>query len=126
MYTKEFRSIFPMFNSENLADSVLDNMFNQRSLDKKYDVSDNGDLGWLLKLPLPGIEKSDINIEALNQKSIKVSVLNGNSWIKKSDRIFSLPDLSDVDRISADFKNGVLEISIPRVDGETSKKIKIK
>lgn len=115
-----------MFNSENLADSVLDNMFNQRSLDKKYDVSDNGDLGWLLKLPLPGIEKSDINIEALNQKSIKVSVLNGNSWIKKSDRIFSLPDLSDVDRISADFKNGVLEISIPRVDGETSKKIKIK
>lgn len=126
MYTKEFRSIFPMFNSENLTDSVLDNMFSQRSLDKKYEVSDKGELGWLLKLPLPGIEKSNVSIEAVNQKSIKISVLEGNSWVKKSDRIFTLPELSDTDNISADLKNGILEISIPRADAEASRKIKIK
>ena len=126
MNTNRFRTIFPIINSNNLTDSILDSMFNQKLDDKKYEVSDNEDLGWLLKLPLPGIEKSDISIETPNQRSIKVSVLNGNSWVKKSDRIFSLPDLSDIDNISADFKNGVLVIDIPSLKNESSKKIKIK
>lgn len=125
MDTKEFRSIFPIINSNNLADSLLDTMFNQKSDERRYESS-KSDLGWVLKLPLPGIEKSDISIETPNQRSIKVSVLNGNSWVKKSDRTFSLPDLSDIDNISADFKNGVLVIDIPSLKNETSKKIKIK
>jgi HSP20 family molecular chaperone IbpA len=125
MNTKEFRSIFPIINSNNLTDSLLDTMFNQKSDERRYE-STNNELGWVLKLPLPGIEKSDINIETPNQRSIKISILNGNSWVKKSDRTFSLPDLSDIDNISADFKNGVLVIDIPSLKNESSKKIKIK
>ena len=125
MNTKEFRSMFPIINSNNLTDSLLDTMFNQKSDERRYE-STNNELGWVLKLPLPGIEKSDISIETPNQRSIKISILNGNSWVKKSDRTFSLPDLSDIDNISADFKNGVLVIDIPSLKNESSKKIKIK
>jgi len=125
MNTKEFRSIFPIINSSNLTDSLLDTMFNQKYEEKRYESSSN-DLGWTLKLPLPGIEKSDISIETPNQRSITVSVLNGNTWVKKSNRSFSLPDSADIDNISADFKNGVLVIDIPAVKSDVSKKIKIK
>jgi HSP20 family protein len=125
MNTKEFRSIFPIINSSNLTDSLLDTMFNQKYEEKRYESSSN-DLGWTLKLPLPGIEKSDISIETPNQRSITVSVLNGNTWVKKSNRSFSLPDSADTDNISADFKNGVLVIDIPAVKSDVSKKIKIK
>jgi HSP20 family molecular chaperone IbpA len=103
-------------------------MFNQKLDDKKYEVSDNEDLGWLLKLPLPGIEKSDINIETTNKNSIKISIINGNTWVKKSDRLFTLPDNADGNNISADFKNGVLVIDIPKIKikNPDSKKITIK
>jgi HSP20 family molecular chaperone IbpA len=101
-------------------------MFQNRSTDKKYEVSDNSDLGWTLKLPLPGIDKSDISIESVNQNTIKVSVINGNTWVKKSDRLFNLPASSDINGISADFNNGILSIDIPKIKDEVSKKIKIK
>jgi HSP20 family protein len=128
MNTNRFRTIFPIINSNNLTDSILDSMFNQKLDDKKYEVSDNEDLGWLLKLPLPGIEKSDINIETTNKNSIKISIINGNTWVKKSDRLFTLPDNADSNNISADFKNGVLVIDIPKIKikNPDSKKITIK
>lgn len=92
-----------------------------------------------LEMDLPGLSKEDIKID-LNDKTLTIyGERNIKNEIKEEDyykvessfgkfqRQFTLPENVDVENISANAKDGVLEIILPKTEECTKKKsIKIK
>ena len=99
-----------------------------------------GDDAYYIEVDLPGVKKEDINIDVdentltiSGERKVKEEHKEDNfykveSVYGKFERSFSLPEDVDTDKIEAEFKNGVLEIKIPKVQKveQTPKKIEIK
>jgi HSP20 family protein len=92
----------------------------------------------MFKAEFPGLKKVDIKISVNEDKMLVISgtkkrdeQFSDMSYIR-SERVYSdfkrafvLPENLDTDRITAKFENGVLEISIPRVEPPAPKEIEI-
>lgn len=103
-----------------------------------FDISEN-DTAYNIAADLPGIDKNDVSID-ISDNSLTISgerekeetnrVGYNYDEIKygKFERSFSLSDNCLQDKISANMRNGVLEVSIPKTKEviKTSKRIKIK
>ena len=91
----------------------------------------------ILKAELPGMTKDDIVIE-INENNL---ILKGERKFQKDireenyhriersygtfSRSFTLPDTVDRNKVSASFKDGILEITIPKIEGAKPKQIEI-
>lgn len=87
---------------------------------------------------IPGVDPKDIEVTAENgmltikgereqeKKEEKKDYKRVERSLGSFYRRFSLPDNVDTDRIDAKSKNGVLEISIPKVETAKPRKIEIK
>ena len=91
----------------------------------------------IIKAEIPGVSKKDISVELKNDSLY----LKGERKFKKEfkeenyhrmersygtfSRIFSLPTSVEQDKIKAKFKNGVLQISIPKTRDEIGEPVKI-
>ena len=89
-----------------------------------------------LIVDLPGVDKKSLNLEFENNE-IHIS---GESkapepaWkshfrefrVNRFERGFKLPSGLEISKISADFENGVLTVTIPKSESEKPHKIKIK
>jgi HSP20 family protein len=96
---------------------------------------ENGNL--VVKADLPGIDPKEVTISALgNQLTIagerkrekkeeEKEYLDHELSYGKFSRTLVLPDGVDADKIKADYKNGVLEITMPAPKQVTGKKIQI-
>lgn len=94
---------------------------------------------YIMELEIPGVEADDINIDISGnvmtiQGERKLETITEDQdrnfhMIEHSYgsfyRSFTLPDNSDVDKISADYKNGILTVEIPKLKDKKSKRIKI-
>ena len=93
--------------------------------------------GMILKAELPGIRKENVSIEVkdniLTIKGERVSDQDvGEEKYYRRERCFgsffrsfTLPDAIDPENIKAKFKDGILEIEIPRPEAETPKQVKV-
>ncbi|KTD31969.1 MULTISPECIES: Hsp20/alpha crystallin family protein [Legionella] len=93
---------------------------------------------FLVVADIPGVKKEDMNISLENN----ILTLHGSRSFEKTEkkedytriersqgqfyRRFSLPETADDTKISAKYKHGVLEISIPKKKAATQKKIDVK
>ncbi len=80
----------------------------------------------VLKAELPGIEEKDIDLKLdgniltirgerkLEEKEEKDNYHRIESYYGTFSRSFTLPDTADRDKIKADYKNGVLTITVPQ------------
>jgi len=91
----------------------------------------------IIKVELPGMTKSDIVIE-INENNL---VLKGERKFQKDvreenyhciersygtfSRSFALPDTVDRDHVTANFLEGILEITIPKIESAKPKQIEI-
>jgi len=123
-------------------DKFFDNFFeddnadeNVRSMD--IDLVEN-EKDYQIKADLPGFNKKDVNI-AIDNNSL---VIEANREEKKEKeegsyyrcerysgnykRSIALTEKCDVKSINAEFKNGVLTITIPKTEPEPAQKIQIK
>jgi len=91
----------------------------------------------IIKAEIPGVNKKDISIELKNDSLY----LKGDRKLEKESkeenyhrmersygsfrRVFSLPTSVDQDKIKAKFNNGVLQISIPKLEEEIDKAVNI-
>ncbi|MEX2352617.1 MAG: Hsp20/alpha crystallin family protein [Gammaproteobacteria bacterium] len=87
---------------------------------------------------IPGVDPKDIEVTAVNgtltikgeREEEKKEEKKNYKRVERSwgsfYRRFNLPDDADADRIDAKSKNGVLEVSIPRVEAAKPKKITVK
>ena len=112
----------------------------------KVDVTQNDD-SYKLEMDLPGRTEKDVNLEldhnVLTISSVKEEVKeteekdskkdekNKQKWLIKERRTssftrrFTLPDDIDAEKVAASFKNGVLNVVIPRKALSAPKRIAI-
>ena len=107
----------------------------EREITAPLDVIDEGDR-FRIVVDLPGFNKEDINVYVENGDLVikaerkEEKEEEGRNFIRKERkygevyRRVSLPSEVDIDKISAKYNNGVLEIIIPKVEKE-KKVIKI-
>jgi HSP20 family protein len=93
--------------------------------------------GIVLKAELPGIEKKDISIDVkdrvltLKGDRAAESETEGKNYYRRErtygefQRVFTLPEGVNAEDIKADFKDGVLEVHIPKAEVEEPRKITI-
>lgn len=130
-------SLFPAFFG-NLENELFGNdaeQFSRIAVNIKEREDD-----FVIEMAVPGIDKKDIHIEIEGNKMIVKSEVSNE--IEKSKerytrkefaygsftRSFTLPKEVDVDKIDADYTNGVLNISIPKPESKKKivKKISLK
>jgi len=103
----------------------------------EVDIADQGS-NYLVKANLPGVEPKDLEVYFNN----KVLSIKGKLESKREEnyknylqcersygefsRLFSLADASDDEKIEAEFKNGVLNIKIPKAKNSSPKRIEVK
>lgn len=132
MSTTEFRSLFPtVISNSSMKDSYLDRVFERLNqfpdsgtLDKYRIHEENSE--WKIELPLPGATKEDITISLKEADKLAVEVTSENLWSTGEKRNFKLPTAADVDAITAEMKNGLLEIRIPKKKTFQDRLVKIK
>lgn len=93
-----------------------------------------GEYAYHIDVDLPGVKKEDINIDIDENKLIISGERNFKEEIKEEDyykvetsfgkfqRVFNLPDNIDTENITASNENGVLEVNIPKLKKEQTKK----
>lgn len=92
----------------------------------------------MIKAELPGLKKDDVSIDVNNnvlsikgERKDEENVEEDNYYRRerfygKFQRAFTLPDNVDTDKIEASFKDGILEVKVPKTEESKGKKIEIK
>ncbi len=100
------------------------------------DIYETGDT-IVLKAEIPGVDRKDVSLEVREN----IITLKGERRFAKNlgeenyhrmerfygtfSRVFSLPNIVDKAAVTANFKDGVLEIMVPKVAEESSDSVKI-
>lgn len=91
----------------------------------------------MIKAELPGVDKNDIKIDLKDrlltlsgERTYDNEVKEENYYRRersygKFQRAFTLPTDVDSDKIKADFKDGVLEIEVPKPEEKKAKQVTI-
>ncbi|WP_163340798.1 Hsp20/alpha crystallin family protein [Desulfopila sp. IMCC35008] len=98
------------------------------------DIYENDD-EILLHADMPGVKKDDITInidngklEITGMRSLQSSGATG--WEEFGEveyqRIFSVPQSIDVDKVNADLTDGVLKLSLPKAEAAKPRRIEIR
>jgi HSP20 family protein len=100
------------------------------------DLYDTGE-AFVLKAELPGMSKDDIHIEVHDRTLTLRGERRHEAEVKEENyhrreraygsfqRTFSLPTAVDADRIQANFKDGLLELRVPKSETAKPKRIAI-
>lgn len=95
------------------------------------------DDNFILKVMTPGMKKEDINIEVSEENvsisgTCKVEYEENKDLIHRSEfckgnftRCVSLPQKIDYSKSKADYKDGVLTLTLPKSEKETNKVVKL-
>ncbi|MFI5322354.1 MAG: Hsp20/alpha crystallin family protein [Thermodesulfobacteriota bacterium] len=93
--------------------------------------------GYVLKAELPGVNKEDIKLDITNktltlkgekkfeEKNEKENYVRIERSYGSFTRTFALPDKVETENIKATYKEGVLEITLPKKEEAKPKEIKV-
>lgn len=134
-----------MLSLNSRADRLFNDFFNP-----SRGVNVTGNWGWnprvdiyeeedaiVLKAELPGVEKDNIEVDVkdgvltLKGERSSDNEVKEDSYYRRErcfgsfERRFNLPDNVDPDKISADYKDGVLKVGIPKPDEVKPKQITV-
>ena len=95
--------------------------------------------GYSISAEIPGYKESEINLYVENhvlslegKKEEKEDEKDGRKYlirervVRNFKRSFTLPEDADEEKVSAHFKNGVLEINLPKMEKAQPKRIEVK
>jgi len=135
---KEFSKFFDSFNNRfGLKTSIDDDEFMNAVWSPLTDVVENEEK-YSLRLDLPGVKKEDVKIKFVNGQLSISGERHSESEKKDSTyhhierafgkyyRAFNLPEKIVEDKISADFKDGILSVTIPKAEEAKPKQIEVK
>jgi HSP20 family protein len=125
-------------------DRMFDEMFTGRPTAEseagwvpRADVHEN-DNAFVVQLDLPGVEKDNVKVKFEDDTLVVSGERKHESSVDEKNfhrveraygsftRSISIPKDVDSEKISASFKNGVLEITLPKADEVKAKEIEIK
>ena len=114
----------------------VDDELAMRNWNPSADVYEE-DAHYVIKAELPGIDKKDIHIDFENNTLVlkgertEDKEVNEESYYRKEmaygrfQRSFALPEGVEADNIKADYKDGVLKITIPKPETKQPKTITV-
>jgi len=126
-------------NADTDFDTLFDNIFGnwgvRNSTYPTVNVYEDSK-AFYVEAELPGYTSDDVNIdvekhvlhissEKVENEQDKKYVLHERGYMK-FDRAFSLPEGINEEAIEAEFKNGILTITLPKLPTEQPKKISVK
>lgn len=135
------------YNNEipNLIESFLNKDFRQLNTNIKFNNSNTlpriniieNNESYTIDLAAPGFNKTDFNVQ-LDNDVLTISLINKDGNQQEEDgtitrrefsytpfkRAFTLPELVDCDKISAAYINGILKITIPKLEETKPQPIK--
>jgi len=132
---REFRKGFDLLNS------MLDNMNEKKFSSHQYDFTPSintreGEHAYHIELDLPGIKKEDVSVSVeenvlvvSGERKVKDEIKKENYYKVESSfgefsRSFSLPEEADIENIHAESIDGVLEVTVPKLESTKVDKIK--
>jgi HSP20 family protein len=92
----------------------------------------------VLTFELPGMDKKDIKVQVKDsvltvsgKRELKSETKEGNTvrseiWSGSFSRSFTLPDSINPEKIAADYKNGLLEIRMDKLEEVKPKEIEVR
>lgn len=108
------------------------------SIQMKMDVT-RSDEGYLVKAEMPGVKKEDIHVnvegsqvtilgEVKRESEQKEGeqVIRSERYYGKVARSFSLPQDIEESKVTAEYRDGVLELVLPRKEKSAQRKIEVK
>jgi len=138
---KEMESMLERYTQatgRGLGTSSLDTDMGLAEWSPSVDIEENDD-SYMVRADLPGVSKEDIEVRLDNgvlsisgEKKVERETGKGSKQHRTErfhgtfSRRFTLPSAIDADRVNADYKHGVLSLTIPKVEIEKPKKIDIK
>ncbi|MFM6282471.1 MAG: Hsp20/alpha crystallin family protein, partial [Dolichospermum sp.] len=91
-----------------------------------------------LKIEIPGIDPKDLNVEVAPE-SLSISgerksetttaeggVTRSELRYGKFKRVITLPAVVDNERVEAEYKDGILRLTIPKAESERQKSVKVR
>ena len=136
----KFEDMFQRFWSANPVQDTMPDLFSGESLFDmpKMDVVDR-DKEVYVRAELPGIEKKDLDVSIANDKLVIKAKSRHEQKEEKGDylkqeisrneiyRSVPIPaDVDDTSKVITSFKNGVLELTIPKQKKAHRKRIEVK
>ena len=116
-------NVFPSLINEFFNDDLRMNFFNRRHSVPSVNSVENND-SFEIDLAVPGMKKDDFTIE-LNDKILVISSDNSDYDQNERTRLnefnyssfqrsFRVPESVELDKIKANYKNGILKIKLPK------------
>lgn len=111
----------------NLFDNELGDFFGKRFTDPAANIIEQNE-SFSLEIAAPGLKKEDFRINLENNILTICADLNdekreeGKNYTRKEfyygsfSRAFTLPKTVDLDKIKADYENGILKVNLPKKD----------
>ncbi|MGE5424724.1 MAG: Hsp20/alpha crystallin family protein [Syntrophothermus sp.] len=111
----------------NFFDTDFVDYFNRRSIDPAANIIEHAD-SFELNLAAPGMKKEDFKINLENniltisselqddERENKKNYTRREFYYGSFSRSFTLPKTIDLDKIRADYENGLLKILLPKKD----------
>lgn len=87
----------------------------------------SGDEAWTIEVPLPGIDPERVNLEVAGN-SLTIRVQEGDSKDQNATRweqTLTLPQFLDLDKITANYRHGLLALTVPLKDAVKPRRIAI-
>ena len=122
-------------------DTIFNDLFDTwTGSGRKYpsvDVYETKD-AYIIEAEVAGYDNEKINLSVdkhiltISSVEVKKELKEGTSKIAEEiklpafERSFSLPDGTDEEKISADYKNGILLITLPKLEKAIAKRIEVK
>ena len=123
---------------DNAFGSLLNrDYYEEGRLSPSVDVFEKSDK-YVINAEIPGMEKNDIKIDvkdgalAISGEKKYEEKKEDENYIRverrygKFERRFNLPENVDVEKVSANYKNGVLEVTLPKKEEAKPKQIDVK
>ena len=130
MCIRDSNNVFPSLINEFFNDDFGMNFLNRSHSVPSVNSLENND-SFEIDLAVPGMKKEDFTIE-LNDKVLVISSETSNTMendkmrlnefnFSSFQRSFRVPDSVDLDKIKANYKNGILKIKLPKRKESISK-----
>ncbi|MBI4783053.1 MAG: Hsp20/alpha crystallin family protein [Oscillatoriophycideae cyanobacterium NC_groundwater_1537_Pr4_S-0.65um_50_18] len=121
---------------DRLFDDLVENKIDRPTWIPAIELQDKGDV-FLLRAQLPGVEAKDVNVE-VTKEAVSISGEhrheqqnqdNGHYQSEfrygKFHRVVSLPVAVQNDRVQAEYKDGILNLTLPKVVETLNKVVRI-
>jgi len=132
-----FRDIDQLFNRYSRTGEAVSNEGRKLGWTPLVDIYE-ADGKFLVRAELAGVDKEDVsvsideNVLTIKGKKQFVDAKEGETWKRvetqygEFSRSFTLPENVDADKVSAAYKDGVLELSVPKIEPAKPKLIDVK